>query len=882
MLVGAYQDDDEDGDLEDSGSAYVFVEPAEGWVDTTTQKAKLTAPDAAGDDYFGTSVALDGDTAVIGAPGDDAEGIDSGSVSVFTKPDGGWGVWDELSQTDANAPEDKEGLTAQLPNTDSEAGDSFGYSVAVNGNSIAVGAHQHDPVDPDSDANSPSYLLDAGAAYVFTRDSSGWSQQQQLTAEDGQAFDYFGFSVSVDANTVLVGAYGDDDNGSDSGSAYVFTRDPDSGVWSQTNKLTEEGGEAGGRFGHAVAVNEATHTALVGAGSAHVSDLHDWEKILDSNAETTSHIVSGLFLDVTYEFQVRAVNLAGAGGEAKTVAELRAPQGGNNDPYFIDDTLTLTVAENTPVGHNVGRAVTATDPDDDTLTYSLSGTDVADFDIAPATGQITVGSGATLNYESGATSYTVIVSVHDGSPDSAIDDSIDVTINVTDANDAPEAVTDTLNINENSGSTHLNVIANDNDEDGDTLSINVVNGAAVISTPSKGTAVVKAGSTAEITYTPNSTATGPDTFTYEVSDGNGGTDVGTVNVTITPLPSGSGDDPPVNDSPRFNEGASVTRTVPEDAAVGTEVGDPVTARDRNNDRLEYSLSGTDRASFDIDRSTGQLTTSTLLDYEVQNEYSVRVQVEDGQGGFAGIDATITVMDVDEPPAQPEAPEVRSAGLTSLAVGWTAPDNQGPEITDYDVRYREVGGEFQDAGYSGIGTSWALNDLSPTTGYEVQVRAINAEGISPWSESGRGETGQALSTPAPTPGLEITPTPDPAQAGTPTPTPGPGDASARTPTPTPTPAVGLIGTPAPAQTPGPVVAPATVPATPPAAVGTVPTPTATQAPSASVPEPTTALPPAAPAEPDSGRGFPIWLIAAIVVAGLLAIVLGYLGVRMLRR
>ena len=819
ILVGAYLDDREetvaDSELEDSGSVYVFVKPFGGWA-TGNETAKRTASDAADDDNFGTSVALDGNTAVIGAPGADDNGIDSGSAYVFTR-NASTGAWSQQTK-----------LTAS---SDGAAGDALGISVALDGDTAVVGAYLDDREDNTMTTDVDEAALDAGSAYVFTRDSGTWSQQAKLMADDRQADDWFGYSVAVDGNIALVGAFGDDDNGSNAGSAYVFTRNTDAVpiTWSETNKLTEDAGQAGARFGYSVAVDTAAHTALVGAGSAHVMDIHDWAEV-PGGSGARSHIFAELTNGRKYDLQVRAVNLAGEGDEADQSAVPHAPKGGNNeagvvslspaqpvvnveltasladpddpvtsvswrwskssdgttgwsdipgansdrytpiaadvdnylrasasytdafgpgqpaaavsaarvqsaqvgnnDPYFIDDTLTLTVAENTPVGQNVGRAVTATDPDHDTLTYSLSGTDVAYFDIAPATGQITVGSGATLNYESGATSYTVIVSVHDGSPDSAIDDSIDVTINVADANDAPEAVTDTLNINENSGSTHLNVIANDNDEDGDTLSINVVNGAAVISTPSKGTAVVKAGSTAEITYTPNSTATGPDTFTYEVSDGNGGTDVGTVNVTITPLPGGSDDDPPVNDSPRFNEGASVTRTVPENAAVGTEVGDPVTARDRNNDRLEYSLSGTDRASFDIDRSTGQLTTSTLLDYEVQNEYSVRVQVEDGQGGFAGIDATITVMDVDEPPAQPEAPEVRSAGLTSLAVGWTAPDNQGPEITDYDLRYREVGGEFQDAGYSGIGTSWALNDLSPTTGYEVQVRAINAEGSAP--------------------------------------------------------------------------------------------------------------------------------------------------------
>ena len=127
-------------------------------------------------------------------------------------------------------------------------------------------------------------------------------------------------------DTILVGAYGDDENGSDSGSAYVFTRDPVSGLWSQTNKLTEVIGEEDGRFGYSVAVDAAVDTALVGAGSAHIMDIHDWEEVPGED-EAREYTFRDLTNDQVYDFQVRAVNLAGEGGEAKAEAEPEAPGG---------------------------------------------------------------------------------------------------------------------------------------------------------------------------------------------------------------------------------------------------------------------------------------------------------------------------------------------------------------------------------------------------------------------------------------------------------------------------------------------------------------------------------------------------------------------------
>ncbi len=103
--------------------------------------------------------------------------------------------------------------------------------------------------------------MNSGSAYVFTRSGGVWSQQAKLTASDPAAFDEFGYSVAVSGDTAVIGAYGDDDGGSDSGSAYVFTRT--GGVWSQQAKLTASDAAASDWFGWSVAVSG--DTAVIGA-----------------------------------------------------------------------------------------------------------------------------------------------------------------------------------------------------------------------------------------------------------------------------------------------------------------------------------------------------------------------------------------------------------------------------------------------------------------------------------------------------------------------------------------------------------------------------------------------------------------------------------------
>jgi FG-GAP repeat/Lectin C-type domain len=185
-IVGAFWHDDNGTD---SGSAYLF--------DTTTgaQIAKLLPSDGAADDWFGESVAIDGNTAIVGAVLDDDKGTDSGSVYLFDTTTGG--------------------QVAKLLPSDGVASDAFGRWVAIDGTTAIVGAHYND----DNGTNS-------GSAYLFDTTTGG--QVAKLLPSDGAADDRFGIVVAIDSNTAIVGAYLHDDNGTNSGSAYLFDLGP---VW---------------------------------------------------------------------------------------------------------------------------------------------------------------------------------------------------------------------------------------------------------------------------------------------------------------------------------------------------------------------------------------------------------------------------------------------------------------------------------------------------------------------------------------------------------------------------------------------------------------------------------------------------------------------------
>ena len=211
-IISAIDDDIEDNI--DQGSAYIFVRNGSSW----TQQAKLTAADGAGG-FFGQSVSIDGDYAIVGAYADESL---RGSAYIFVRNGTNW------SQQ------------AKLLASDGTSGDFFGYSVSISGNYAIVGAY-----------GDNSY---SGSAYIYKRVSVFWSEQAKLTASDGAAYDDFGISVAIDGDYAIIGADSDDIGSQASqGSAYIFYRSGN--TWSEQAKLTASDGAAYDEFGNSVAIN---------------------------------------------------------------------------------------------------------------------------------------------------------------------------------------------------------------------------------------------------------------------------------------------------------------------------------------------------------------------------------------------------------------------------------------------------------------------------------------------------------------------------------------------------------------------------------------------------------------------------------------------------
>ena len=217
IVVGSHFDGDQGTD---SGSAYVFEWDGNSW----EEQAKLVASDGAPEDYFGQSLSISGDRLVVGAHGADNQSANSGSAYVF--------------EWDGNSWEEQTKLIA----SDSAENDDSAFSVSMQGDRIVVGSHFDDDQGTDS-----------GSAYVFEWDGNSWEEQTKLTASDGAAGDEFGIFVSMDGNRIAVGTYRDDDQGTDSGSAYVFEWDGNS--WEEQAKLTASDGASNDYFGATVSVS---------------------------------------------------------------------------------------------------------------------------------------------------------------------------------------------------------------------------------------------------------------------------------------------------------------------------------------------------------------------------------------------------------------------------------------------------------------------------------------------------------------------------------------------------------------------------------------------------------------------------------------------------
>ena len=317
--------------------------------------------------------------------------------------------------------------------------------------------------------------------------------------------------------------------------------------------------------------------------------------VTNTTTDTNGRAESTLTLGNTAGTNTVRVSIQGVSQTATFTATATTT---NTAPVFTDDTSTTrSIAENTAAGINIGTAIAATDADNDTLTYTLSGTDAASFDINSTTGQLKTQT--ALDYET-KSSYSVTVSVSDGNSGS---DSITVTINVTDVD---EQQTDMATY-----------------EVGDDIPL-----PSGFNTP-------------RLTMGPGRSLTADNgTYTCVSADNciiqNGQVTQGTIEVTTVAA----------NTAPVFTDDTSTTRSIAENTAAGINIGTAITATDADNDTLTYTLGGTDAASFSINSSTGQLQTKVALDYETKRTYTVTVTVSDGSLTDT-ITVTINVTDIDD-------------------------------------------------------------------------------------------------------------------------------------------------------------------------------------------------------------------------------------------
>lgn len=221
-----------------SGAAFIFSKSGDRWQETF----QLIPDDGADFDTYGSSVAMNERFAFIGAPLDDANGSQSGAVYVFERTDNRWILQSKL-----------------LPH-DGTIDHYFGATLSMAGNRLAVGARS----DTENGFN-------AGAVYIFKFLTGEWIEEAKIIANDGSAGDGFGVSQALFNNVLIVGANATDQNGSESGAAYIF--EYAAGKWVQTAKLAPGDGAAGDKFGHSVSISG--DMAIIGAPRADIGNHFD-------------------------------------------------------------------------------------------------------------------------------------------------------------------------------------------------------------------------------------------------------------------------------------------------------------------------------------------------------------------------------------------------------------------------------------------------------------------------------------------------------------------------------------------------------------------------------------------------------------------------------
>ncbi len=326
-VVGAVNDDARGTD---SGSVYILGFDGSGW----DEADKIVPAGIRTNDAFGDAVGISGNTIVVGAPGDDDSGSGAGSVFVFELINS---VWTQSA------------LLVPPPPAD---GDNFGSSVGIDGDTIVVGAM----LDDDNGSN-------AGKAYIYRRVAGDWTLEASFQSDDIAEFDRFGKDVAVSGDRVLISCDSDDDLGSASGSAYVFTRV--GSVWTQTAKLLASDGDEDDQFGERLDIDQ--DTIIIGAryddamgtwsGSAYIFEYDGvgWNEQIKLNA-----------------FDARSSEFF---GHDVAIHNGRALVGawGQNDPFGIFNAGAAYAYSRTSEGWTLDRKIVASDQEGwDFFGYSVA------------------------------------------------------------------------------------------------------------------------------------------------------------------------------------------------------------------------------------------------------------------------------------------------------------------------------------------------------------------------------------------------------------------------------------------------------------------------------------------------------------------------------
>ena len=326
-----------DGAASVSGCAVIFERSGGIWTET-----QLIAPaDGATSDWFGRSVAIEGDTLVIGAPQDDDLGAESGSAYVFRKIAGAWTQ------------------VAKLTASDGGASDNFGQGIALSGDTIVVGAPYEDAV-----------IGNSGAAYVFVNAGGVWAEQAKLKAFDAGSSDNLGYAVAVSGDTVLAGAFRAPIQGTltDAGAAYIFQRT--GGSWAAGDKLQPAAISADDNFGWEVALDG--HRAVVSArmNSSALGRAHSYRfngvSWVEDDTLLASDGLAGDELSMSLDLDGNRVVLGAYGHDT--------PASGAGAAYLYD-LFRLDLAPNPPVaGSAVALTLSGANPGQPCwMAYSLAG-----------------------------------------------------------------------------------------------------------------------------------------------------------------------------------------------------------------------------------------------------------------------------------------------------------------------------------------------------------------------------------------------------------------------------------------------------------------------------------------------------------------------------